>query len=122
MTEHLSASGSASPEARRLFVHAVQRSDVGKVRSENQDFAILTSPDEESEAKGRLMIVADGMGGHRGGATASRLAATTIKTEYLSSDTEDIGQILKRSLENANARIWSEAQTNPDLRGMGTTC
>src|SRR5438067_10291625 len=108
---------------RRLVVQAVLRTDVGKVRSENQDFGVLTTPKEEavSPAGGRLLIVADGMGGHRGGATASRLAAETVKAQYLGSETKDVAAALRDALTRANARIFSEAQANPDLRGMGTT-
>src|SRR3979409_1427004 len=107
----------------RLVVKAVLRTDVGVVRSENQDFGTLTTPQEErnSHAGGRLLIVADGMGGHRGGATASRLAAETVKAQYLGSETYDIAQALREALPRANARIFTEAQANPDLRGMGTT-
>ena len=107
----------------RLVVRAVLRTDVGKVRSENQDFGAVTSKEEEARGRagGRLLIVADGMGGHRGGATASRLAAETIKTQYIQSDTEDIPAALRDALVRANSRIFSEAQQNPDLRGMGTT-
>ena len=108
---------------RRLIVRAVLRSDVGLVRSENQDFGTYTTPEEEKESHpgGRLMIVADGMGGHRGGATASRLAAETVKAQYLGSETTDIPTALRESLTRANARIYFEAQSNPELRGMGTT-
>jgi protein phosphatase len=107
----------------RLGVQAVLRTDVGLVRSENQDFGTYTTPREESHSHpgGRLLVVADGMGGHRGGATASRLAGETIKAQYLGSETYDIGQALRESLTRANARIFTEAQANPDLRGMGTT-
>jgi len=104
-------------------VKAVLRTDVGLVRSENQDFGTLTTAQEErsSHAGGRLLIVADGMGGHRGGATASRLAAETVKTQYLASDADDVPAALRDALSRANARIFAEAQGNPDLRGMGTT-
>jgi protein phosphatase len=107
----------------RLGVQAVLRTDVGLVRSENQDFGTYTTPREESHSHpgGRLLVVADGMGGHRGGATASRLAGETVKAQYLGSETYDIAQALRESLTRANARIFSEAQANPDLRGMGTT-
>lgn len=106
-----------------LIVRAVLRTDVGRVRSENQDFGMLTTPEDENGAQpgGRLLLVADGMGGHRGGATASRLAAETVKTEYLGSGTEDISAALRDALARANSKVWSEAQTNADLRGMGTT-
>ena len=122
MSEQPAAETSAAPTG-RLTVQAVLKTDVGLVRSENQDLGSLTTPDEEKDhpAGGRLLIVADGMGGHRGGATASRLAAETVKAQYLGSETADIAVALKDSLTRANARIFSEAQANPDLRGMGTT-
>jgi serine/threonine protein phosphatase PrpC len=120
MSEQASSNES---QPRRLIVRAVLRTDVGLVRSENQDFGALTTATEENHSNpgGRLMIVADGMGGHRGGATASRLAAETVKAQYLGSETTDIPTALRASLSRANARIYSEAQSTPELRGMGTT-
>jgi serine/threonine protein phosphatase PrpC len=116
------ASSEVNPK-RRLVVRAVLRTDTGLVRSENQDFGTYTTPQEEkaSHPGGRLLIVADGMGGHRGGATASRLAGEVVKAQYLDSETADIAIALHDSLARANARIFAEAQANPDLRGMGTT-
>jgi serine/threonine protein phosphatase PrpC len=120
MSEQASSEG--VPQ-RHLAVRAVLRTDVGLVRSENQDFGTYTTATEESTSHpgGRLLIVADGMGGHRGGATASRLAGETVKMQYLDSETTDIPTALRQSLTRANARIFSEAQSNPELRGMGTT-
>lgn len=112
------AANSAAPKS-RLIVRAVLRTDVGKVRSENQDFGILTTPAEERGA--RLMIVADGMGGHRGGATASRLAAETVKEQFLAAASPDLTEVLQQALTTANSIIWTQAQNNADLRGMGTT-
>lgn len=114
---------SATVPQRRLVIRAVLRTDVGLVRSENQDFGTYTTPSEErhSHPGGRLLIVADGMGGHRGGATASRIAGETVKAQYLGSETADVETALRESLSRANARIYSEAQSNPELRGMGTT-
>ena len=107
----------------RLAVEAALRTDVGLVRSENQDFGTVTTPEEERDSHpgGRLLVVADGMGGHRGGATASKLAGETVKAQYLGSETSDIATAIHEALLRANARIYSEAQANPDLRGMGTT-
>lgn len=123
MSEEAAAPLAAPEGQKRLSVRVAQKSDVGLVRTENQDFAILSSPEEPGTAnRGRLMIVADGMGGHRGGATASRMAATIIKQEYLSGEFADPPATLRRALQLANARIFEEAQTNPELRGMGTTC
>jgi len=107
----------------RLLIQAALRTDVGLVRAENQDFGTYTTPSEEkgTHPGGRLLVVADGMGGHRGGATASRLAGETVKAQYLGGETEDVAAALRESLQRANSRIYSEAQANPDLRGMGTT-
>src|SRR6266542_1316723 len=119
----MTESPAAQLSRRRLGVQAVLKTDVGKVRSENQDFGTLPTPQEEaaSQPGGRLLIVADGMGGHRGGATASRLATDTVKTQYLGSETDDPAAALQDALARANARVFAESQTNPELRGMGTT-
>lgn len=124
MTDTTAAPQGAPANGKTFTVDVVQRSDVGLVRSENQDFAITNTADEEvvHPEKGRLMVVADGMGGHRGGATASRMAATIVKTEYLASEGSDAAAALKAALEKANAAVFAEAQSNPELRGMGTTC
>lgn len=124
MMDPAAAQDAASGHPRALSVNIAQQSDVGLVRSENQDFAIVNTVEEASgnRAKGRLMVVADGMGGHRGGATASKMAATIVKAEYLASTAPNPGDALKAALETANARIFDEAQKNQELRGMGTTC
>src|SRR5438105_11492630 len=88
-----------------LVVRAVLRTDVGLVRSENQDFGTYTTPDEEKQGHhpgGRLLVVADGMGGHRGGATASRIAGETVKAQYLGSETQDVASALRDALTRAN--------------------
>ena len=121
MSEQTTATSvvSSSP----LVVRAVLRTDVGRVRSENQDSGSVTTPAEESAGHpgGRLLIVADGMGGHRGGATASRIATETVQSQYVGSGTDDIAAALRAALTRANTRIFTEAQSNADLRGMGTT-
>lgn len=117
MSESPAANPAAPPS--RLTIRAILRSDVGKVRSENQDYGTMTEPGDKPP--GQLMIVADGMGGHRGGATASRLAAETVKEQFLSAASSDLSEVLRSALEKANTTIWSQAQANPELRGMGTT-
>jgi serine/threonine protein phosphatase PrpC len=51
----------------------------------------------------------------------AKLAGETVKAKYLGSATNDIPSALREALTVANRRIFSEAQSNPDLRGMGTT-
>lgn len=118
------STASANSPTAPLRISAELRTDVGRVRSENQDFGAISTAEEERDhghPGGRLLIVADGMGGHRGGATASRVAAETVKAQYLGSETDDVAAALLDALTRANARVFLEAQANLELRGMGTT-
>ncbi|MCP5044057.1 MAG: Stp1/IreP family PP2C-type Ser/Thr phosphatase [bacterium] len=89
---------------------------IGQVRSTNQDyFDVFESPEGH-----RLLIVADGMGGHRGGATASRLATETIGDVFRASKA-DPPDTLYDALTTANQRVHQLSIDDPELRGMGTT-
>lgn len=91
-------------------------SDAGRVRAENQDAIALL----ENTSRERLMIVADGMGGHRGGETASRICLEAVERVFREPNGTP-EERLRRSLELANEEIYSHALANPELRGMGTT-
>ena len=94
------------------------KSVVGLVRSANEDYI----QDFTTKDNTRIFIVCDGMGGHVGGAKASQTAARSI-IEYFNGNPDKIIQnALKESIEFANIQIYAEAQNNPDLTGMGTTC
>jgi protein phosphatase len=104
------------------LVYAVGQTDTGKRRKENQDAYLLIE-------KESVFIVADGMGGHRGGQVASKLAVTTIeqafeKKSFEAAAHEDIdveASELARAVQMANTAIFNEAKDNPELEGMGTT-
>ncbi|HEX4489243.1 MAG TPA: PP2C family serine/threonine-protein phosphatase [Terriglobales bacterium] len=99
-------------------------SDVGCQRENNEDkLAYWEAPsDEEFARKGRLLSVADGMGGHEGGAEASRIAVETVEEIYRSANGSDIRAILLKAFQTAHQRILEYADAHPGLQGMGTTC
>lgn len=89
------------------------RSDVGLVRSNNQDSAY---------AGPHLLVVADGMGGHAGGDVASSVAVAhlaPLDDEALGPD--DALDELGRALGDAHAELLARAEENPELAGLGTT-
>ncbi len=100
----------------RRSVEIASRSDVGRVRSANQDACA-----EFENADGyRLLVVADGMGGHLGGETASRLAVETIHAVF-EREIGDPDTFLVRALRAANDAIYRMGHSDPALHGMGTT-
>jgi protein phosphatase len=92
-------------------------SDIGQVREVNQDYC---GEFDDPEAHRRLLIVADGMGGHLGGEVASRMAVETA-AEIFKAGGDDGGELLRVALETANERVHSTSQQDMDLAGMGTT-
>ena len=101
-----------------MNLNHISKSVVGLVRSANEDFI----GDFTSKDNLKVYVVCDGMGGHVGGAKASQAAVNSI-SEYFNGNPNGIVQVaLKEAIEFANIQIYGEAQTNPSLTGMGTTC
>lgn len=103
---------------------AFAKSDVGKVREMNQDYFYISKPEE----KVQLYIVADGMGGYKGGEIASKLAVETSKRYILnnfdsieSNDKEEILKLIKSAIEYANLVVYEKSKENKELENMGTT-
>ena len=95
------------------MLEAFALSDPGKVRSSNQDaFRIV----QESG----LYLLADGMGGARGGEKASTLAVDSVAQALAQSSHRDAAALLN-AVEEANQRVFREATRDPNLEGMGTT-
>jgi serine/threonine protein phosphatase PrpC len=94
-----------------MRVRVGARSDIGRARERNEDAYLLRDP---------LFAVADGMGGHRGGDVASALAL-----EILESGEDSAGDAtaapLAETIKEANRRLLDRAESDRDLRGMGTT-
>ena len=98
-------------------------SDVGCQRRSNEDRYGYWEPanELELEEKGRLAVVADGMGGHEGGQDASRIAVDAIQQIYAASPDGDPQALLAAAFREAHARIHQFAAAHPELHGMGTT-
>jgi len=102
----------SSPAQRPLIMRFAARSDVGRIRSKNDDSAY---------AGRHLAVVADGMGGHAGGDVAS--AATVLDMIHLDSPDhgDDAGTVLADEIQTANSLLSELVHINPKLAGMGTT-
>jgi PPM family protein phosphatase len=85
------------------------------------DFHPLQAEADGSGGEGLLMVLADGMGGHQGGAVASSMAVSTFIQAYGSAVAEPETGRLEQALLAANYEIAREATSEPGLRGMGCT-
>lgn len=108
----------------RPGVEAASQTDAGLQRANNEDSFLYWEPDadEEFRRKGRLAVVADGMGGYEGGQEASRLAVETVRHIYDREFHGDPQQALITAFESAHAGIQRYAVEHPQFHGMGTTC
>ena len=99
-------------------------SDTGCQRQNNEDTYSYWEPasEEAFERKGRLISIADGMGGYEGGQEASHLAIQTIEQIYADGSEGDVRTVLVTAFRTAHQRIKEYAEKHPELHGMGTTC
>ena len=104
-------------------MQAYSKTDIGKARDMNQDFIYVS---EEKQGM-RLCILADGMGGYKGGEIASNLATTSARTyieerfNNIELNTESIEELIKEAMEYANKIVYEKSQENEELEQMGTT-
>lgn len=94
--------------------------DTGCVREINED-AIRVLRHDAQPGQPLLVAVCDGMGGHEGGEVASRLAMEALMAGTASED-PDAHAVLTRAVQAANTAVFTAADREPRLRGMGTTC
>ena len=134
----------------KMDCHAV--TDIGQKRPENEDHFLIADLvkavriqstslgyDDQSEVSGqshgKVLLVADGMGGHAAGRRASTLAVDETINYMVNrmqwfafnklnagvDDSEPLSADLVSTLKYCQRRIQNEAKWNPDKRGMGTT-
>ncbi len=103
-------------------MRAYYQTDPGKVRSHNEDSVTIV----ENLNKEWLVIVADGMGGHKAGEVASSLVVNELSKRF--SELSSIGSKeeaviwLKEIIDEINIKILKYAEEHIDASGLGTTC
>ena len=108
----------------RPGVEVSGKTDIGCQRENNEDALGYWEPetDQEFARKGRLAVVADGMGGYEGGQEASHLAVDTIISLYRERNGGNPQAVLNEAIQAAHERVRQYGFAHPNLRGMGTTC
>ena len=127
---------------RRLNLTSFGLTDVGRSRKTNEDQFVVAELTRAlhlvqssvqqprtllSENRAHLLMVADGMGGHRAGEQASALAVVTVEDFILNTFRwvfrlqGEVAAEFQEALRAADARIFEEAGRHPELAGMGTT-
>lgn len=99
------------------YCHVVGKTDVGRKRSANEDnmYNAITQ-------NGLVSVVCDGMGGHVGGATASKIAVSTIIENLNNVYYDDPRIAIGESIDKANRAIIQKTTEQSELVGMGSTC
>ena len=98
------------------------QTDPGKVRSHNEDSVTIV----KNQSNEYLVVVADGMGGHKAGEVASSLAVNELAkrfSELSSIGTKEEAVVwLKEIIDEINVKILMYAEEHVDASGLGTTC
>jgi len=98
--------------------------DIGRVRARNEDSLGAFEPDDPMilRSRGRLFVVADGMGGLTRGDVASRVAVETLRAAYYAPErSEPLPESLHVSVQLANEAVYHESRLAGGDEPMGTT-
>ena len=113
-----SAQAEAERSLKKVQLEYSWASDIGRRRSKNQDSA-------GSFPALPLFVVADGMGGHKGGEVASQIAVQAISQVFQKAVQEKhpfrTRELLQFCVSKANETILKRSREEPELEGMGTT-
>ena len=104
-------------------MRVLAKSDIGRSREMNQDSFYIS----DSNSQIKLYILADGMGGYKGGEIASSLAVTSAKhyivnnIQKVKKEREEILGLVKAAMEYANLVVYEKSKEDKELHDMGTT-
>ena len=93
--------------------------DIGRRRTSNQDFVYAS--DQPVGSLANLLIVADGMGGHKAGDFASRYTVETMVDHIEKSEEDRPIPLLSAAIHQANDFVIEKARSDKSMEGMGTT-
>ena len=107
----------------RPKVTVAGKTDLGRVRENNEDKYEFFLPEQESElaSRGMVFLVCDGMGGHAAGQIASELTVNTFLDVYRHHPGEEPDIAMRAAVVAANRYVMDVARAVPSRRGMGTT-
>ena len=107
----------------RPVVEVAAKTDMGRVRDNNEDKHEFYSPDHDAElaSRGMIFIVCDGMGGHAAGQFASELAVKTFIDVYRTHPASNAVEAARAAVLAAHRFVLDVARTIPQRRGMGCT-
>ncbi len=110
--------------AEQAHLHVAAGSHPGMSGKNNEDRYAVSAHflDPERTRPAVLAVVADGIGGHRAGEVAAELAVNTISQAVAESDGRDPAQTLQQAIISASQAVLEMSESDPALRGMGTTC
>lgn len=114
---------------RKVVITVAGDSDTGKRRRENQDvwewletqFFVALDEDEPTLLPTTIAIVADGMGGEKGGRQAAELAAKTVGEALRYPRPQPALERLESAIQRANEAVLRASRQDLRLQGMGTT-
>jgi protein phosphatase len=100
-------------------VNTFSITDTGRLRTSNQDQVFCG--ENEIGSFPNLFLVADGMGGHKAGDTASKMCVEAVVDQIRLSKKKTPVSVFEEAVKRANRRIYDVAQEHFELQGMGTT-
>jgi protein phosphatase len=108
----------------RSHLNVEAHSHPGMTGKNNEDRYAVASfiLDDHNKIPVLFAVLADGIGGHRGGEVAAELAVNHIMQAVAKSDGRHTRQTLKEAVTEASDAIAAHAATKDELRGMGATC
>ena len=100
-------------------MRAYAKTDIGANRNTNQDYAYVSEQNVGNLPN--ILIVADGMGGHKAGEVASEQAVNAVLESIKQNESKDKITIIEEAIAKANEKVLNMATSDEKFKGMGTT-